>query len=292
MPPMPIEAKCTSSEDFTLQAPTTAKYHRELKDTPCASKTSSSASSKTESSTTKPSASKSSSRDDDDEYVLRWASSGGGWRAQAASIGFANLFAKAGILGSGRGGKSSSKRRISAVSTNSGSTWFATQFFFSKKFHKKTLKKPEKVHDFVLEWMEAYLEMQKAIPSSPFCEANPDFAQALGAVFGSPGSGTEICDISAHFGGSWANFIQGMLRASSTNYGENDFPARRAGPDDKVKAMFHTDLLIQMSLAPNSRAFSGTGGDASISYLKSSWQPSDKVYSVPIAAQYAVKDTY
>lgn len=59
--------------------------------------------------------------------VLRWVSSGGGWRAMAASMGFANVFKQAGLI------DDSEASKFSAMSFNSGSAWFATQFFLLTK---------------------------------------------------------------------------------------------------------------------------------------------------------------
>ena len=61
--------------------------------------------------------------------VLRWVSSGGGWRAMASSIGFANAFKQAGLIGASKASK------FSAMSFNSGSAWFAGQWLYSQNFY-------------------------------------------------------------------------------------------------------------------------------------------------------------
>ena len=45
---------------------------------------------------------------DDGDYVMRWSSTGGGWRAMVACMGYANTFNQAGLF---RGSKS----RFSAI---------------------------------------------------------------------------------------------------------------------------------------------------------------------------------
>jgi hypothetical protein len=53
---------------------------------------------------------------DDAPYVLRWASSGGGWRAMAANCGYTSSFAATGLI-------TSEDSKFTAISTNSGGSW-------------------------------------------------------------------------------------------------------------------------------------------------------------------------
>jgi hypothetical protein len=73
---------------------------------------------------------------DADTTILRWASAGGGWRSMAASMGIANIFAQAGLFGD-----ESSSSQFTALSMQSGTAWFATQFFYSQPFYNATLLK-------------------------------------------------------------------------------------------------------------------------------------------------------
>jgi len=54
---------------------------------------------------------------DDAGYDLRWASSGGGWRAMTSNMGFANAFAKAGLI-------NETSCAFRGISANSGGAWF------------------------------------------------------------------------------------------------------------------------------------------------------------------------
>lgn len=234
-------------------------------------------------------------------YVARWASSGGGWRAQAAAQGYANLFEQNGLI-SGSAPGSTSSPKFTAISTNSGSAWFGTQFFFSQEFYDKTVKvTPSELHDFILDWMQSYLDMQNNIPSSPLCEAgdSSSLASSLGPIFGvsSAASAKQLCDILVNFNGSWANFVEAMLKEASTSaYNDADFTSCTASPDNKQESLVDIELFIELSLAPNSLVSSPSvegGGNSTISYLMSSDDDSSsrdpEVYTVPIAGHYAVK---
>jgi hypothetical protein len=60
---------------------------------------------------------KSSVSQTEDDYVLRWASSGGGWRAMAANCGYTGAFAATGLI-------TAEDSKFTAISTNSGGSWY------------------------------------------------------------------------------------------------------------------------------------------------------------------------
>jgi hypothetical protein len=59
---------------------------------------------------------KSSVSQTEDDYELRWASSGGGWRAMAANCGYTAAFAATGLI-------TTEDSKFTAISTNSGGSW-------------------------------------------------------------------------------------------------------------------------------------------------------------------------
>jgi len=71
------------------------------------------------------------------------AYSGGGWRAQAASIGFAKALHQQGIT-----------QKLSAVSSVSGGTWFSSQYTFSQSFQDAVHSQQPK--DFYTTWLKGY----------------------------------------------------------------------------------------------------------------------------------------
>ena len=88
------------------------------------------------------------SKSTNSNYDLRWSASGGGWRAMVANMGFANLFQHAGLLGN----DSSS---FTAISTNSGGSWFSTQFFYSPEFFAHVMGDADQLSEYVESWMNA-----------------------------------------------------------------------------------------------------------------------------------------
>jgi hypothetical protein len=212
--------------------------------------------------------------------VVRWASTGGGWRSMAAVMGFANLFGQAGLLPTDV--TSATNSQFSAISTNSGASWFSTQLFYSPVFYNRTVAStPVELSGFVTEWVHAYAIMQQNPPSNAFCQNISNVLSLATTVTGI--NATELCDVYMQYNdGSWADFITSMLNATSTAYGDADFVTRAAGSFNRVGPLSRTDLFVQMSLAPNAKCGS------TISYLSPIQSPNE-VYAVGLAAQHAVK---
>jgi hypothetical protein len=203
----------------------------------------------------------------------------------AADMGFANLFGQAGLLPVNVASTSSSP--ITAISTTSGASWFSTQLFYSPTFYNQTVgTTPAELSEFVTLWMQAYSNMQQDAPSNAFCQSiSSALALATNLMHI---NATEMCDIYMQYNdGSWADFVTAMLNATSTAYGDPTFVSQPAGPANRVSPLSQTDLLIQMSLAPNAKCGSF------ISYLSPSSPTATKaakdVYAVAVAAQHAVK---
>ena len=207
--------------------------------------------------------------------VNRWASTGGGWRAMAADMAFANVFVQAGLF-------TDDASEFSAVSTESGGTWFSTQFFYSKAFHSNvTESTPQELSAFVYQWMESYLIFTEGLAENPAeCDFLDEFSNfTMLQVL------SDYCNVFADFGGDWAAFINSMLEAASTGYGDPALVNRTLNAKNIAsQSLAQTDLYLQMSLVPNARVReSGTGV-----YLGPSGEKDGKVYSLPTCVQYSV----
>lgn len=190
-------------------------------------------------------------------------------------MAFANVFAQAGLLGS------DGSSQFNAISSNSGGTWFTTQFFYSPEFYQSVVGSPSALETAIEVWMGAYLGIQSnIIGTHRECELLADLGPGLELY-------SQACAVLANFGGgSWADFVQAMLGAAATAYGDANFINRAADFTDRVDALGETDLLIQMTVSSASVTNSGR----SLSYLSPDGEsPGGSVYSVPLAAQYAVK---
>mmetsp|Transcript_28865 Transcript_28865/g.53297 ORF Transcript_28865/g.53297 Transcript_28865/m.53297 type:complete len:632 (+) Transcript_28865:145-2040(+) len=210
--------------------------------------------------------------------TLRWASTGGGWRAQFACIGFANLFGQLDILS-----------KFSAISTTSGATWFLTQLFYSKEFYDRVVlaEDSQLLYDFVVDWMNAYSNMlDNAIQDGDTMELDHTVCNHLTE------SGDEkkkqllsdLCSTLVYFDGDWAAFVEDMLVSAAKSYGDLDFGNKMAGSDNRLDVFKETDLLIQSALVPNSRIRDGKDNDTAV-YIGSS---PTAIYTVPISAAYVV----
>jgi hypothetical protein len=99
----------------------------------------------------------------------------------------------------------------------------------------------------------------------------------------------QVCEVLSTYDFSWASFIEDMLNASSNALGDPGFIDRKASFDNRVPALQNTELYIETTLASNTRVLDESGATL-VTYMGPS--DSDSVYSVPLAMQYAVKDTY
>jgi hypothetical protein len=203
--------------------------------------------------------------DDTGEEVLIWASNGGGWRSMAICMGFANIFAQAGLF-------TNTSSRFASISTNSGASWFNTQFFYSQEYFDRTLTKdPQELYDFVVEWMHSYRKLW-------------GHAQLRDCSF---------LDVAVHEGLSVPHVFDCMLEQASTDYGDPGLTKRPASHDNRVPALSSTHMYIQIALIPTARATRRPGllSRYSLTYLGPS-NMGEKVYAVNIPYQYAVKQNY
>jgi hypothetical protein len=218
----------------------------------------------------------------DSDYVLRWASSGGGWRSMISNIGYANAFTQAGLIDPVQG-----KCNFTAISSNSGGSWFTTQFFYSQPFFDNVVSRDKtSVYDFIINWLQSYKDFLEGIPRNALCLEVSPFGKIMRL-----NDLSSVCDIGLYYRGSYGGLIDGMLRKVSTGFGDPGLPDRFANAENRVLALRETDLFVQTSLAANSRYTSSSKGlvrsSDGVNYV--SLSDSDKVLAVPLAAHYAVK---
>lgn len=177
--------------------------------------------------------------------TYRWASTGGGWRAMVADMGFANLFQQAGLL---------SSPQFSAYSGTSGSSWFGTQLFYSDNFFKMTTEStPEELAEFVTRWMDTYLNYTETVG---IADGVDDPSTGLTDWF-------DAIDIILDYKqillllentGTWAGFVEEMLRDASTfSYEDPGFTNVAANSENRVASLRDVDYIAQTALAQQSR---------------------------------------
>lgn len=212
----------------------------------------------------------SSEQSSSSDYVLRWAASGGGWRAMVTHMSFANVFAQAGLLGS-------DSTEFSAISSNSGGSWFTTQLFYSPEFYSQVVNGDgQQLSQFVAAWMNSYLTLQSGITGTSYeCEAISAVASELFSE--------DACNVLHHFNGSWADFVQAMLQAASTQYSDPTFVDRAADFNNRVPALQSTDLYVQMGIAQ-----AAVSGDT-LNYIAPNDDIEVQVYNVPVGLLHTVK---
>ena len=167
---------------------------------------------------------------------------------------FVNAFRQADLI-------STDKTNFTAISSTSGGSWFNVQLAYSQEFFNNVVESsPTSLQAFVVDWMTSYQDFQtNATTPHTGCEellglnSLPQLAPAL-----------ELCNEFASFNLSWGNFVQGMLNATSYNYGDLSFSTRDANSANRVKALQGTDIFIQTSLAPNSRVLKSGDGSSKI----------------------------
>lgn len=96
------------------------------------------------------------SRDNVRGKPMMWASAGGGWRAMAAGMGFARSLHLAGAL---------DDKSLEIAASNSGGSWFLTQFAFSPTFHNDVTGN-KSMKSVILEWMDKQEPNLKLVRSS------------------------------------------------------------------------------------------------------------------------------
>lgn len=203
----------------------------------------------------------------------------------AADIGFANAFTQAGLI-------SPTESKLSAMSSTSGGSWFSTQFFYSPQFFQAVSgSTPVELYAFVYDWMEQYLSLQVDSQTHPNCTKLANFSSQYLKLPFTETDIDDICNVFLDFNGSWAGIVQAMLKAASSNYGDPSFIDRAFDFENRVNALSNTEIYIQTSLSPTSRAQVTATSPGELVYMTPS-DSSDQVYTTPLAAQFAVKANY
>jgi hypothetical protein len=186
-------------------------------------------------------------------------------------MAFANVLVRAGILepstsngteanpAKGKSNASGTPRNktVSAISTNSGGSWFSAQFFYSEEFHRRVVHPDTTVlSQLVTDWMEAYAVMQEKIPAltdPPPLQLDID---------------TSFLTSLTYYNGSMGNFILDMLHSASTHaYNDTDFVNRSAGFNNRIDPLANVDLLIQMAMSPTAVSQSEDGHQKTLTYV-------------------------
>jgi hypothetical protein len=187
-----------------------------------------------------------------------------------AHMGFASVLARAGALGppadvSGDGGGAAgdgdgNRTVLTAVSSNSGGTWFSAQLFYSDEFYR-LVADPDPLRSLkplVLDWMEAYAALQEGADPS---KADPEdggtgtgvakLTQLASDLLESAGIDASLVETLVRYEGSMGDFILDMLREASTKaYDDPGFTRRTAGHDNRIRPLSHVDLLVQIAISP------------------------------------------
>jgi len=215
---------------------------------------------------------------------LLWSSTGGGWRAMFADMGYANVFRQAGLF-------DETSTKFEAISTTSGASWFSTQLFYSKVFYDRSVlaDTPDDLEAFVLDWMDSYL-----VVSGDIDQASEDKCSILKDL-GKEGFLPEACALSVEHDGSWANFVHAMLKATGAGMGDPDFYERVVNSENRIEPLAKTDLLVQTALMPNSRYIEegeeGPGTDVYLGYPDDDESSDPNLFTVPLSATFVVEDT-
>eukprot|EP00443_Scrippsiella_acuminata_P022136 CAMPEP_0115361746 /NCGR_PEP_ID=MMETSP0270-20121206/102357_1 /TAXON_ID=71861 /ORGANISM="Scrippsiella trochoidea, Strain CCMP3099" /LENGTH=746 /DNA_ID=CAMNT_0002784313 /DNA_START=11 /DNA_END=2252 /DNA_ORIENTATION=- len=107
---------------------------------------------------------------------VAWCTSGGGFRAMAAGMGFANAFNRAGLF---------DRPDLAALGSNSGGSWFLTQFAYDADFHKNTLDPdPDVFSAFVMKKYEYWYEVVTKKPRLNQTVLSPILSAAIRCLTG------------------------------------------------------------------------------------------------------------
>jgi len=172
------------------------------------------------------------------------AFSGGGWRSQAASIGFAKALWESNQL-----------PLVDTMGSVSGGSWFSMQYAYSEEFFNNVNSKSPT--DTYLEWLNNYYQMfNKQTTTAAHHSIIASVAETLGEL--SP-TLMDYLDGAAGANMNWEVFINQMLE--SQPWGDNTtstFTSQNASMDNR-KGNDYTDLLICTNLAQEGQMMSNQG---------------------------------
>jgi len=218
-----------------------------------------------------------------------WATSGGGWRAMAGSMAFSNVFYQAGLF-------SDDSSSFTGVSSNSGGTWFSTQFFYSQEFFDAMKGSPQEVAYFFTEWMDTYKNLvpQDMLTSHgrhKKCEQVRDsiidtnFNLAMGE-YNRCVAMREQPECSAT-DASWACYVDNMLRTASADYGDANFADVEMTPGNRLAPLQSTFLAAMIGLS--SSALNREGRNE-CTYLGPSNTRNEEIYNTVLPLPFVVSN--
>jgi len=232
--------------------------------------------------------------------VLLWSSTGGGWRAMFADIGYANVFQRAGIMGD-------NFTNFDSVASVSGGSWFSTQLFYSEEFYNQTVlaRSPKVLEEFVLQWMGTYYNISSNFSNETLTKCDKSDVNSDDPNYDPDNEPSDnifdLCTLLEEYNHDWAYFIDIMLTAASTEYGDPNFTSLKMSPTNRHASMQQTDLLIQAALMPNSRIrynetnsttgiYLGYDDDEAASSAETS-SSQTKLFTVPLSFAVVVDDS-
>lgn len=197
------------------------------------------------------------------KQVIRWAMSGGGWRSLFSNIGFLNTFRYSGLLDLEK-----QTFHISAVSTNSGSTWLLVQMAYSQIFFQKAVPPKNNTNDvyqFIIDWLNSLrIFFNDNYPANgKLNQQNRNNSTMLEIcklisplnMQQSPLLGYEtFCLFFSRINFNWANLIDEMfLYASTIAYNDTNFKDMIMNETNRIPIFQNTDLYAQIAVLPVSK---------------------------------------
>lgn len=222
------------------------------------------------------------------DTVFLWSSTGGGWRAQLACVGFANLFQKAGLLGA-------DSSLLHSVATNSGGSWFNSLLFFSPEFYQQVVlaETPDDIYDFTITWMNSYYEYalnsttiaddlaaafgnitnqtvneDESFPEEELVDLGPSTIEQELEALQDPQTAdlaqleynaiqlfVQFFDLIVAANASWAHFMEDTMSAGVDSMGADGaaFLTTVASPEARHPALQNTEAIFQSTLSPVSK---------------------------------------
>jgi hypothetical protein len=216
---------------------------------------------------------------DEATEVLRWSSAGGSFRNLVSNIGYANVFAQAGLFG-----QDASSSKFTALSGQSGGSWFAAFFFYSIDFYKNTtLASPQELGTLVRTAMGSYRDY------SDTYYRDDKLCHQIAKWTNDADTFVSACGVVSALHGSWADLNDGVIAAIAADFGVPGIEKTAMNRENRVAPLANTDMYLQMTMLPSSRVRHTITAD-SVSYLGLSGEKS--VYKVPIDVQWSVTDNY
>jgi len=159
------------------------------------------------------------------------AYSGGGWRAQAASIGFAKALYERGIT-----------QQLAAVSSVSGGSWFSSQYTFSQDFQDAVHS--EQPRELYIKWLKGYFTIVQ--PSTAFQETISKVAEYFGPQLG--GYYSQLLEGAVNHAFTWELFVTAMLETFTEGMGEKSATQENRATGTSYDVLFCTSIASKSQM--------------------------------------------